>query len=197
MKRPRYSRDRIEAAITAVELPPSYRIILRRYLKSPLGAAPTNSRFCTETAGFTTLYAASDFNSAFLETAVRDRFTHKQRRKMKHRKVIERAWTRIASKPGASLRLLDLRRGGCIAIGAPTDAVRSRNHAAGRALGKAVYADHADVDGFLYESRMTGADTYAVFDRAIGKLRLMDSGMLTAHPQLPQVLQQYGIDIVP
>ena len=44
---------------------------------------------------------------------------------------------------------------------------------------------------------MTAADTYAVFDRAIGKLRLMDSGRLTDHPELPQVLKQYGIDIAP
>ena len=114
-----------------------------------------------------------------------------------HHEITERAWTRIVSKPGTSLRLLDLRRDGCIAIGAPIDAVNSRNHAAGRALGKAVYADHADIDGFLYESRLSGADTYAVFDRAIGKLRLMDSGRLTDHPELPQVLKQYGIDIAP
>ena len=197
MKRPRYSRDRIEAVLTAVELPLSYRIIFRRYLKSPLGTAPNNSRFGAKASGFTILYAASDFASAFLETAVRDQFTRKRRRKIEHEEITERAWTRIESKPGASLRLLDLRRGGCIAIGAPTDTVRSRNQTAGQAFAKSIHADHADVDGFLYESRLSGADTYAVFDRAIGKLRLMDSGRLTDHPELPQVLKQYGIDIAP
>ena len=197
MKRPRYSRDRIEAVLTTVELPLSYRIIFRRYLKSLLGTAPNNSRFCAKASGFTILYAASDFASAFLETAVRDQFTRKRRRKIEHEEITERAWTRIASKPGTSLRLLDLRRGGCIAIGAPTDAVRSRNPTAGQAFAKAIHADHADIDGFLYESRLSGADTYAVFDRAIGKLRLMDSGRLTDHPELPQVLKQYGIDIAP
>ena len=202
MSGPAYPRERVEAALVEVALPPGYRIVPGRYLPSPLGTAPANSRFCTETAGFTILYTASDFASAFLETMVRDRFTRKRLRKISRKRVARRIWTRIESKPGASLRLLDLRRGGCIAIGAPTDAVRSRNQTAGQAFAKAIHADHADIDGFLYESRLSAADTYAVFDRAIfdraiGKLRLMDSGRLTDHPELPQVLKQYGIDIAP
>ena len=197
MSGPAYPRKRVEAALVEVALPPGYRIVPGRYLPSPLGTAPANSRFCTETADFTILYTASDFASAFLETMVRDRFTRKRLRKISRKRVARRIWTRIESKPGTSLRLLDLRRGGCIAIGAPTDAVRSRNQTAGQAFAKAIHADHADIDGFLYESRLSAADTYAVFDRAIGKLRLMDSGRLTDHPELPQVLKQYGIDIAP
>ena len=197
MSRLAYPRKRVEVVLIEAALPPGYRIVSDRHLLTPLGTAPANSRFCTKTSGFTILYTASDFASAVLETVVRDQFTRKRQRKIMHHEMTERAWTRIASKPGTSLRLLDLRRGGCVAVGAPTDAVRSRNHAAGRAFGKAVYADHADVDGFLYESRLSGADTYAVFDRAIGKLRLLDSGRLTDHPELPQALQEYGIDIAP
>ena len=195
MKRPRYSRDRIKAVLTAVELSTGYRIVPGRYLKSPLGTAPTNSRFCAKTIGFTVLYAASDFASSFLETAVRDQFTHKQRRKVDYEEITERAWTRIASKPGTALRLLDLRRDGCLSVGAPTDTVKARNQTAGRAFAKAVYADHPDVDGFLYESRLTGADIYAVFDRGIGKLQAMDSGMLEEHPELLNVLKRYGIGL--
>ena len=196
MKNPRYSRSRVESILAAVQLPPSYRIIFRRYLRAPLGTAPTNSRFCAKTAGFTALYAASDFNSAFLETVVRDRFTHKHRREIERKKVIERAWTRIESQPGTTLQLLDLRRDGCFSLGAPTDTVHSRNHTAGRSFGKAIHTGYPDVDGFLYASRLTGADVYAVFDRGIGKLRLMDSGILPHHPELPKILQRYDIRLV-
>ena len=196
MKNPRYPSSRVESVLTAVQLPPSYRSIFRRYLRSPLGTAPTKSRFCAKVAGFTALYAASDFNSAFLETVVRDRFMRKRRREMERKKVIERAWTRIESKPRTTLQLLDLRLDGCFSVGAPTDTVNSRNHAAGRSFGKSIHTGYPDVDGFLYASRLTGADVYAVFDRGLGKLRLMDSGILPHHPELPKVLQRYGIRLV-
>ena len=196
MKRPRYSRDRIKAVLTSAELSAGYRIIPGRYLKSPLGTAPTNSRFCAKTAGFTVLYAAADFASSLIETAVRDQFTHKQRRTIDYEEITERAWTRLASKPGTALRLLDLRRAGCLSVGAPTDTVKARNQAAGRAFAKAVYTGYPDIDGFLYESRLTGADIYAVFDRGIDKLKSTDSGMLTDHPELLNVLKRYGIRLV-
>lgn len=62
-KRPRYPRSRIDAVLAEVELPISYRIVPARivparYLPSPLGAAPANSRFCTQDSGFIILYAA-------------------------------------------------------------------------------------------------------------------------------------------
>ena len=52
--------------------------------------------------------------------------------------------------------------------GAPTAQARSR--ATGRAFGKAIRGEHADVDGLLYESRSTGERAYAVLDRGLGKL---------------------------
>ena len=196
MKSPAYPRERVAAVLVAVNLPSIYRIVPSRYLTAPLGTTPADSRFCTETAGFTILYAASDFASAFTETVVRDRFMHKGRREITFTEVTEWAWALLGSAPGTTLKMLDLRRAGCVSLGAPTDTVNARNHAAGRALGKAVYADHADVDGLLYSSRLTGADIYAVFDRGIGKLECRDSGMLQNHPGLPNVLTQYGIDLV-
>ena len=121
---------------------------------------------------------------------------HKHRWEMESKKVIERAWTRIESKPGTTLQLLDLRRDGCFSLGAPTDTAHSRNHTAGRSFGKAIHTGYPDVDGFLYASRLTGADVYAVFDRGIGKLRLMDSGILQHHPKLLKILQRYDIRLV-
>ena len=191
-----YPRDRIEAALIEAELPPSYRIIPGRYLASALGTAPADSRFCSKDDGYTVLYASSDFATAFIETVVRDRFMRRRRREIGLVEVTERAWVRIEAKPATRLMLLDLRRDGCALIGVPTDAVNARNHAAGRAFGKAVHAEHANVDGLLYASRLTGADVYAVFDRGIGKLDASESGMLPDHPELPDVLDKHRVDLI-
>jgi RES domain len=79
---------------------------------------------------------------------------------------------------------------------APTDAVRARHFAAGQALGKAVYEEHKDVDGFIYASRLTGDDCIAVFDRGVGKLRVIDACELKDHMELPGVLERNGVTLV-
>lgn len=191
-----YPRDRVEDAIVETKLPPSYRIVPRRYLKTPLGTSPGDSRFCAKADGYTVLYAAPDFTTAFVETVVRDRFTRKRPREILLKEITGRAWTQIQTKPGARLRLLDLRQDGCVKLGAPSDAVNARSHAAGRALGRAIHADHKDVDGLLFSSRLTGADAYAVFDRALAKLDASASALLQDHPALPNVLSEYGIQLI-
>ena len=92
--------------------------------------------------------------------------------------------------------LLDLRADGCTRIGAPTDVVQARNHAAGRAFGKAIHAEHADIDGLVYASRLTGQDVYAVYDRSVGKLKAADVGLLEEHVELPGVLERHGIGLL-
>lgn len=109
------------------------------------------------------------------------------------KKITARAWACISMRAGVTLTLLDLRGDGCPRIGAPTDAVNTRNHAAGRALAKAI---HVDVDGIVYSSRLTGEDVYAVFDRSTGMLASIETGLLEEHPELPNVLRRYGISLV-
>ena len=81
-------------------------------------------------------------------------------------------------------------------LGAPTDAVNARNHAAGRALGRAIHTEHDDIDGLLFSSRLTGADVYAVFARGIRKLHAPESGTLSDHPELPDVLSKYSVMLI-
>ena len=142
------------------------------------------------------LYASPDFATSFIETVVRDRFVRRRRREILLKEVTERVWASIATKPRIRLTLLDLRQDGCTLIGAQTDTVNARNHAAGRAFGKAIYSDHEDIDGLIYASRLTGSDVYAVFDRAVGKLELTASGLLRDHPEMPDVLEKHGIGLV-
>jgi hypothetical protein len=81
-------------------------------------------------------------------------------------------------------------------LGAPTDVVRARHQTAGRAFARAIYTQHRDVDGLLYSSRLTGVDCYAVFDRALPRLRELDQGELRHYPGLPDILDKYDIRLV-
>ena len=177
-------------------MPASWRIMPARHLVSPLDSGRADSRFCSRDAGYTVLYASPDFATAFVETVVRDRFTRRRNRDVGLKEITERVWTRISVRAGAELTLLDLRGDGCTRIGAPSDAVHARNHAAGRALAKAIHAEHADIEGLVYVSRLTGEDTHAVFDRGVGKLDATETGMLMDHPELPDVLERHGIGLV-
>lgn len=166
------------------------------FLASPLGTNSADSRFCTRNAGYTVLYASPDFATAFVETVIRDRFTRSRSRDIALKEITSRACARLSERRGAVLNLLDLRGDGCTRIGAPTDVIRARNHAAGRAFAKAIQAEHDDVEGLLYASRLTGEDVYAVFERGMGKLDCTDAGMLAEHPELPDVLERYDIGLL-
>ncbi len=193
-----YARDRVESSLLKARTPDSYRIMPRQYRASPLGTIPADSRFCSRNAGYTVLYAAPDFATAFIETVVRDRFMRQRReREIRLAEIADRIWARISTLPGTELILLDLRGDGCAKLGVPTDAVHAKNHMAGRAFASAIHAEHADIHGFVYASRLTGEDIYAVFDRGMEKLRPVETGMLMAHADLPDVLERHGIGLIP
>ncbi len=192
----RYPRERIEPALLKTELPDSYRIVPGRHRGSPLGTVPADSRFCSRAAGYTVLYTAPEFATAFIETVVRDRFARRREREVVLRELTQRVWACIRSRSGTALTLLDLRGDGCVRIGAPTDTVRARNHAAGRAFAKAIHAEHADIDGLIYVSRLTGEEVHAVFDRGVGTLEAAETGRLADHPGLPDVLERHGIGLI-
>ena len=191
-----YSRNRIESVLLKAEFPDSYRIVPEHYRASPLGTSPADSRFCTRDAGYTVLYASPDFATAFIETVVRDRFIRRREREVGLKEITARVWARISAQPGTLLTLLDLRGDGCARVGAPTDAVSARNHAAGRVLARSIHAEHADIDGLLHVSRLTGKDVYALFDRGLGKLDAAETGELADHPDLSDVLERHGLALV-
>lgn len=196
MTESQYPRSLIEPLLLRTVFPESYRIMSQRHVGSPLGTTPADSRFATRTGSCTVLYAAPDFTTAFIETIVRDRFTHSRTRNVALREITERVWVRIWSEPSVRLTLLDLRADGCTRIGAPTDVVQARNHAPGRAFGQTIHAEHANVDGLVYSSRLTSEDVYAIYDRGIGKLRTGNIGALEDHMNLPGVLERHAIGLL-
>jgi len=163
----RYPRERIEARLVSLALTSAHRIFGLSHLEEPLKIRPSPSRFCVGVSGYGVLYAGISFEICVVETLVRDRFSRRIRRDLPLVAILIRAWARIATKPNQAVKLLDLRGSGCVEIGAPTDAAHARHLAAGQALGRAVYEEHRDVDGFVYSSRLTGDDCIAVFDRAV------------------------------
>ena len=50
------------------------------------------------------------------------------------------------------------------------DAAHARNQAAGRALARALYEQHSNIDGIWFRSRLTGGACLAIFDRALKRL---------------------------
>ena len=189
----RYPRERIEARLSYFAINGAHRVFAAS--RMPLAVQPSPSRFC-DGNGFAVLYAALTFETCIAESIIRDRFVRRTRRELPLAAVLMRAHAQIATQLNSDLLLLDLRDTGCLDIGAPTDAARARHFAAGQAQGRAIYSEHPDVDGVIYASRLTGDDCFAVFDRALDKLIVIDARELKDHPQLPVLLEQGGIQLV-
>lgn len=169
------------------------RLIHQRHRLSPLGAIPSSSRFSDPDGRFAVLYAAASVRCSLWETVVRDRLARRERRVLPRSDIQDRivVWLRSIGP----LALVDLRGDGPVRIGAPTAVTHDANHAAGRALASATYEALPDADGFLYSSRFTRDHCVAVFDRAIGKLAVMDTAPLIVQAELLDALSDYGITL--
>jgi hypothetical protein len=189
-----YPRERIEGRLRVTSLSNGYRILWRHHLHTPLGCTPSRSRFC-DGEQYSVFYAATEFQTAFLETVVRDQFVRIAHRSVPVREIAARGWIRVATRPEEALNLLDLTGPGCVEIGAPTDAVHARNQSAGQALGRAIYQQHIDVDGIAYASRLTNEVCYAIFDRAVTKVIAIEKGSLLEHADLPDLLERHHIEL--
>jgi len=187
-----YPRERVEVILRPLRLTIAHRILLKAFLPEPFDLRPARSRFC-DGRSYAVLYAAGDFETAFAEVVMRDRFVQRDQRVVAFGELSARAWMEITQDDGRLLNLADLRDDGCLVLGAPTDAVHARNHAAGRALSRALHDEHTDVDGIVYRSRLTGGDCYAIFDRATASLVSARTGELPNHPELPDVLRKHQI----
>jgi hypothetical protein len=114
------------------------------------------------------LYAAQDFRTAFSEAVIRDRFEGRTYRRIYLRTLEDRLVTEIGSSH--PLSVLDFRGDAAHELGVDTDAKGARNFTEGQKFAEALHAQITDLDGILYDSRLTGRACVAVFDRAFGKL---------------------------
>lgn len=188
-----YDPARIRGRLQAVNLSSFFRIIGKQHADTPLGAAPSPSRFSDPAGAYAVLYAAEAVRCGFWEVVARDRFTRRSRRMLPLADIEARLVVTLRST--RPLWLVDLRGDGPIRIGAPTAVAHDTNHAAGRALSATVHASVPEADGFLYHSRFTGEACVAVFDRAFDRLEAVEVAPLAEQADVLDVLDEYDITL--
>jgi hypothetical protein len=169
------------------------RILPSRHRATPADGGFGSSRYSSPTAAFRVLYAADNFPTAFAEAVVRDRFEGKVRRFLYRPHLDQLCVTAISSN--RELTLLDLMRAAAYELGIDTDASRARAHAPGQALSEAVHAEMPDVDGILFNSRLTTGGCVAVYDRAFSALSGTPPIALLQSALLPAELTRLGITV--
>lgn len=169
------------------------RILPSRHRSTPAIAGLGASRFSSPSGAFRVLYAADNFATAFAETIVRDRFEGKARRFLYRPHLEQLCVTSISSS--RKLALLDLRGAAAYEAGVDTDSNRARAHGSGQALSEAVHAEMTDIDGILFNSRLTTGDCLAVYDRAFAALSGTPPVALIQATLLPTELTRLGITV--
>lgn len=169
------------------------RVLPSRHRATPATSGFGSSRFSSPSGSFRVLYAADNFPTAFAEAVVRDRFEGKAKRFLYRPHLEQLCITSISSD--RALALLDLRGPAAYEAGIDTDAGRARSHASGQAFAEAVHADIADIDGILFNSRLTTGDCVAIFDRAFQALSGTPPVALLQATLLPAELTRLGITV--
>jgi hypothetical protein len=95
------------------------------------------------------------------------------------------------------LKLVDLTADKKVLMGIPTDVTNASDQTLGRLWSEAIHQHPAEVDGILYESRLSRKLNLAIYDRALPKLQCMLSVPLLKAMELPRVLDRYKIAIAP
>ena len=124
---------------------------------------------------------------------MRDRFEGKARRYLYRPHLEQLCITGISSS--RELTLLDLTGAGTYELGINTDASRARAHLSGQALAEAVHLEMTDVDGILFDSRLTTGGCVAIFDRAFSTLSSTPPIALVQSALLPAELTRLNITV--
>ncbi|MBB3643732.1 RES family NAD+ phosphorylase [Variovorax atrisoli] len=169
------------------------RIMPSRHRATPASAGFGSSRFSSPAGTFRVLYAADNFPTAFAEAVVRDRFEGKARRFLYQPHLEQLCVTSISSS--RELALLDLRGAAVYELGIDTDTSRARAHTSGQALSAMVHAEMLDIDGILFNSRLTTGDCVAIYDRAFSALSGTPPVALIQATLLPAELTRLGITV--
>jgi RES domain len=183
------------AKVTAAFRPKAYsRISKFPHTDTPLGTGPGKARFSSINGNFQTLYAAASLATAIAETIVRDRFEGGGARQLFSSELEKHSVAQLSAT--VPLNLIDLRTDGCFQLGVSTDIASAQGWDQSRKLAQYVY-DHTALDGFLYRSRLTGANCIAIFNRAIdAKLTAGKPRPLTAAPGLATALKSLSVEVI-
>lgn len=169
------------------------RIFSTEHRLTPTGAGFGSSRFSSASRSFKVLYAGKSFSTAFAEVVVRDCFEGKTRRFLYRPHLEEFCVTAISSR--RDLVLLDLRGAAAYEAGINTDASRARNHTSGQSLSEAVHAQMKDVEGIVFDSRLTSGQCVAIYDRAFHCLQGTPAVDLIRVADLSAEITRMGITV--
>ena len=191
-----------ETRTLVLHTPSRSRAWLRLYSDAradPLGFGHAPSRFSDPRIGdpaatpYGVVYLGRTLKVCFLEAIVRDRGDARlgllpvEMAQLEHTTCAEIA-------PKEALTLVDLRSDGPVRMGVPTDAVRAADPSLGQAWALAFHAHAAAPDGIIYPSRFDGETNLALFDRALGKVRVRSAGpLLDRRTELAEVIRDLKI----
>ena len=189
-----YDPDRIRQRLLAVRFDGIFRLVHANACSRGFEVVPAPSRFGDPEQNYGVLYAAETITCGFWEAIVRNRLNHNRRRELPRGDIESTLVVSLSS--ASSLVLTDLRGDGPLRLSAPPAVTHDANHAAGRALSAATYANVPEADGFLWTSRFTGDICVAVFDRATVKLEASDVTSLIECKGFFDMLDDYKIKLV-
>lgn len=178
----------------AFEFKDYVRIIPSAHVATPLGCAPSFSRFGGTDQSFAVLYAARDLATALAETVIRDRFEGFANRRLFIEELSGRA--AVLLDASAPLRLVDLRKGGCLKLGISTDIAGAKRFPEAQQFAQSIYPN-TTIDGILYASRLTGENCVAVFDRVTAShLEASHIAPLTQIEQISAALAVLNVHLI-
>ena len=167
----------------------------------PLGFGKTPSRFSDPRRRkpenrFGVLYLGETLKVCFLEAILRDKRNGSAGDyPLDETELRARRFSLV--EVAAPLTVVDLRRDGGVRMGVPSDVSRAFDQTLARRW-SAAFHDHPEApDGIAYESRLNGQTNLAIYDRAVRKLRVASTMPLLAAPDLPGVLDDLLVAIVP
>lgn len=165
----------------------------------PLGFGFGASRFSDPRKSarprFGIYYVAGRFETAFLETIIRDRRNGNPGSLIMSAADLD-DYVHVPVIVDQSLSVVDLRSGNAIALGLPTNTIRAAAHRRGQSTSLAIHRRTENFDGIWYPSRLDGEENLAIYDRAVPKLSAGPRRKLGTCPELAPILDAYRIALV-
>ena len=96
-----------------------------------------------------------------------------------------------------AVSMVDLRSDGAVRMGVPSDVAHASDQRLARAWSLAFQEHPSMPDGVAYSSRLNGQTNLAFYDRAVPKLRAVETMPLIRAPGLAAVLDELLVTLVP
>lgn len=182
-----------------IEVDAALLVRLTRYpATEPHWGRARRYRFDDPAGVFGVTYAAEQLDAAFAETVlheqgafVDDRWVVDQGR------IDERFVVQFMHPGGKLLRLADLTGVALKRLGLNNDVCASDDYTASMQVSAAVHAQLPEADGILYVSRQLNTQRAVVLFERSGVACAPTPLALSAHLDLPMLLEQFGVELLP